>query len=156
MRVCRASPGQFRTSKQVCLWTTGWPLATYKVSVSLFPKRPAGQANFLRNPGNYLFFQYHSGSGLILGIDGDDNFWTVNSRLLAYIKITNFLPNGTAITVRNDEGYEWMMHGSVNQVSTNGTLFSYGEQCFPMGTIRITRATWLLDLNEQQPLVFIY
>lgn len=92
-----------------------------------FQKGRAGQADFLRNPGNYLFFQNHSGSGLILGINGDDNFWTVNSRLLAYIKITNFLPNGTAITVRNDEGYEWTIHGSVNQVSTNGAMLSYKD-----------------------------
>lgn len=30
------------------------------------------------------------------------------------------------------------------------------EQCSPIRTVRITRATWLPALNEQQPLVFIY
>lgn len=36
--------------KWLCLWTTGWPLATYKASVSLFPKRPGRAGRLPEKP----------------------------------------------------------------------------------------------------------
>lgn len=72
--------GNSGLQKCLCLWTTTDLWQLIKPRSPCFQKGRAGQADFLRNPGNYLFFQYHSAQDF----SGNElwwQFWTVNSGL---------------------------------------------------------------------------